>query len=245
MKIVKKLYKLMLIASVFVAGFSSCQSGLEYEEAPESVYTEVGVSQFNVKARELFIDKIWAVNYGTWSDNYISTVTIGSSSSSNKVSWTNNTGKDYTLVDGTIVKPGEKVELTGSITTEDNSDAPEGKLYVMHSYILPTVIHETANKGFLFDKSKFSGDFELIEPDKDGRARKVELPIRANELIVEFYLVDAAACTVHPLDNAPELGKPGDFTSPRRYMVRNNKTYRPSGVEESKRMYEVRVTVLP
>lgn len=223
-----------------VMGMTSCTAGLTYEDAPENIYTEVGVSAFNVRARELFEGKIWAVNFNQWTD-YLSTVVIGGSS---EINWTNETGQVYTLADGTSVAPDETVKLRGTMTEEVASDAPDGKIYVLHSYVPSHTTYSTPNRGYLFDASKFSGDFELVNP-VDNRSQQVALPIRPAELVVDFTLVDYDACTVEPQDGAPALGVPGDFTQPRRYLVRNSRTHRPDGVEEYRRMYEVRLTFLP
>ena len=222
-------------------GFSSCKAGLTYEEAPESVYSEVGLSAFTVRSRELFENKIWAVNYGQWVENYLNTVVVGGSTT---ISWVYETGADYTLEDGTVVAPGATVSLSGTMTEENDANAPDGKVYVLHSYVLPEATYATPNKGFLFDGSKFSGEFELIDP-VDNQSQNVKLPIKPNELICDFTLVDYDACTVEPQDDAPDLGMPADFTQPRRYLVRNNRTHRPAGVEEYRRLYEIRLTYLP
>ena len=77
----KLLNKICIGAAVLCSAsvISSCTAGLTYEEAPESVYSEVGVSKIELKARELFNDKIYAVNWNKWVDNYIDTRLIGSS----------------------------------------------------------------------------------------------------------------------------------------------------------------------
>ena len=56
----KLLNKICIGAAVLCSAsvISSCTAGLTYEEAPESVYSEVGVSKIELKARELFNDKI-------------------------------------------------------------------------------------------------------------------------------------------------------------------------------------------
>ena len=80
----------------------------------------------------------------------------------------------------------------------------DGKVYVLHSYVLPEATYATPNKGFLFDGSKFSGEFELIDP-VDNQSQNVKLPIKPNELICDFTLVDYDACTVETQDDAPDL----------------------------------------
>lgn len=224
----------------FVLVISSCTAGLTYDEAPESVYSEVGVSKFNVNARELFTDKIYAVNWDKWVDNYIDTRMIGSSST---FEWTNRTGAPYTLPDGTIVQNGESAEIEGSETVEADSSVPGGEVHVLNVYAASKVKYQTANKGYLFDGSKFSGDFELVDP-VDNRSQYVVLPVRKNEIIGEIYLVDYSICTVEPIGDAPKLGMPGDLSKPCRYLVKNI-AHRPAGVEQYQRVYEIRVTFLP
>ena len=53
---------------------------------------------------------------------------------------------------------------------------------------------------------------------------------------------DEMACYVKSVDGAPELGKPGDFSVPRRYIVENEND-RP-GKGKRQRLYEVRVQLL-
>lgn len=223
-----------------VSVISSCNAGLTYEEAPESVYSEVRVSKIDLKAREWFKDKIYAVNWNKWVDNYIDTRLIGSS---DKFTWVNRTEAPYTMPDGKVVAVGESIEVKGSETIEPDSSTPEGKVYVLNVFAASDVQYATTNKGFLFDGSKFDGDFELVNP-VDNRSQNVVLPVRKKEIIGELFLVDSFNCKVEPVGDSPELGKPGDFTKPRRYLVKNI-AYRPSGVEQYQRTYEIRVTFLP
>ena len=147
------------------------------------------------------------------------------------------------MPDGKVVAAGESIKVEGSETIESDSSAPDGKVYVLNVYAASDVQYSTANKGFLFDGSKFSGDFELVNP-VDNRSQYVVLPVRKNEIIGELYLVSYSVCTVEPVGDSPKLGMPGDFTKPRRYLVKNI-AHRPAGVEQHQRMYEVRVTFLP
>lgn len=238
-KLLNKIYVgAALLCSVLAT--SSCTAGLTYEEAPESVYSEVGVSGFVVRSRELFTDKIYAPNWDKWVDNYIDTRQIGNTS----FEWTNNTGSSYTLPDGTVVGNGETIKgLGASITEESDSDAPSGKVYILNVFATSQVKYQTANKGYLFDGSKFSGDYTLVDP-VNNRSQYVIMPVKKNEIIGEINLVNVYNCTVEPIDGAPRLGVPADFTKPCRYLVRNI-SYLPAGVEPYKRLYEVRVTFLP
>ena len=40
-------------------------------------------------------------------------------------------------------------------------------------------------------------------------------------MVLEFILDDQGACRVDPVNGAPKLGTPGDFTQPRQYLVTN------------------------
>lgn len=238
MKILNKLYAVALGALLL----TGCQTGLEYEEVPESIYNNVNLAGnlCNVKARQLFENQIYATNWNKWVPDYISTVTIGNYQSGKD--WTNETSAAVTL-NGITVAPGETVQLKNSLTKEDLAAAPEGTLYVVNLYADSEATYDTPNKGYLFDASKFSGDFELVNPT-DGRSQQIILPVRKNEVIVEMLLSQEYNCKVKPQDGAPELGKPGDFTAPRRYLV-VNESRRPDGQPAAQRLYEVRITFLP
>jgi len=51
------------------------------------------------------------------------------------------------------------------------------------------------------------------------------------------------AARVEPVNGAPTLGTPGDFTKPQQYMVINT-TFRPEGAPETRRLYEIQVQLL-
>lgn len=239
MKILNKLYAVALGLLLL----NSCQSGLEYDEVPASIYSDVNLAGglCNLKARELFENQIFAPNWNKWVDNYIGTVTIGNYKSAKD--WTNTTTAAVT-VNGVTVAPGEKVKLVNALATEDNASAPGGKLYVVKLYADANATYKTPNKGYQFDATRFSGVFKLLPPVTNGRSEQVVLPVKKNEVIVEILLSQEYNCKVYPQDNAPEMGKPGDFTQPRRYMVINESRL-PAGVERAQRLYEVRVTFLP
>lgn len=239
MKLLNKLY----VVSLCFLLLNSCQAGLEYEEVPESIYSDVTLAGnlCNVKARQLFEDQIYAVNWNKWVPDYINTVTIGNYQSEKE--WTNTTSASVSL-NGVTVAPGEKINLKNSLTTEALGSAPEGMLYVVNLFADSKATYKTANKGYMFDASKFTGDFTLVDPILNGRSEKVILPVRKNEVIVELLLSQEFNCQVYPQDGAPALGKPGDFTQARKYLVINESRL-PSGVERAKRLYEVRITFLP
>lgn len=241
--ILNRLLKKISITFIVLCGiiaFSSCKAGLTYEEAPESVYSEVGVSGFTLRARELFENQIYAVNWDKWVDHWINTQAVGTY---DKTTWKNETGAAYTLPDGTVVDAGSSVDLKGKMTEENSEKAPDGKLYVLTLYSLSRATYNTPNKGFLFDGSKFSGDYKLVDPT-NNRSEKVILPIRKNELIGELNLNALYDCVVEPIDGSAALGKPGDFTKSNFYLVKNI-AYLPAGVEQYKRLYEIRVIFLP
>lgn len=236
----KKYFRYIYAGTILLCAISlmtNCERGLTFEEAPESTYSVVEATRLDVRSRELFENKIYAVNWGKWVENYINTQEIGNSSGS----WTNTTGAAVTLSNGEVIQPGQTVN--GSITEENNSDAPDGKLYVITAYVKDRITYATANKGYLFDSSKFSGDFQLVNPT-DNRSTNVILPVKKNEIICELVLSNVYDCVVEPLAGAPELGKPNDFSEPHRYLVKNI-AYRPSGVKQYTRMYEVRIVFYP
>lgn len=225
--------------------FTNCEAGLTYDEAPESQYTKAEVSAVTISARELFQDqKIYAVNWERWVDNYINTTTIGGTAD---LKYKNTSGNVVTLNDGTKVQPGETVTVKSTRTEEPCEEAPDGKLYVFNVYAVDRATYSTANKGYLFVGSKFSGDFELVNPN-NGRAQQVILPIRKNELIGAFTLPSDGTtydCVVETVGESPRLGQPGDFTKANlRYIVKNI-AYRPAGVPQTQKMYEIRITFLP
>ena len=216
MKINKILCGVALFCATLTTSLTSCQAGLTYDEAPENVYSEVGVSNFNIYGREIFANQMWAKNWNKWVDNTIL--------NSNSLSW------------------GFK------ITQESNQDAPGGILYVINVNCSTKAKYTTPNNGYLFAASKFSGNYELenpsttmIENKNESTSRVVYLPVKKQEIVCELHLVDAFNCYVDRVGDAPALGTPADFTKPVRYLVRNI-CYRPTGVDEVQRLYEVRVT---
>lgn len=214
MKFTKMFNKLYIgLAMLCGVSFASCEAGLTYEEAPEGIYSEVGVNSgtpFIVRSRQLFPNQIWAKNWNKYAPNYMNT---------QQISW------------------------EATLTTENEATAPEGLLYVINVKANTRATFKTENKGFLFDGSKFSGDFQLGEedPDNAGMSQYVNLPVKENEVIGELVLVNPYDNEVERVDGASQLGVPADFTKPNRYLVKNI-CYRPAGVDQVTRLYEVRVT---
>lgn len=209
-----KMFNKLYVGLTLLCGlsFASCEADLTYDEAPESIYSEVGVSgtPFILKARQLFPNQVWAKNWNKYADNYMNT---------QQISWET------------------------KVTTESDSSAPGGTLYVINVKANTKATYKTDNKGYLFDGSKFSGSFQLGEVDEanPGMSQTVTLPVRQNEVIGELYLIDQYNCVVEAVNGAPALGTPADFTKAQRYLVKNI-CYRPEGVPQAQRLYEVRVT---
>lgn len=232
----------VLLAALAITG---CEADLTYEEAPESIYSQVGVTAVTISARELFQDqKIYAVNWNRWVDNYISTVTIGGSAA---FTYKNTSSSVVTLNNGTSVAPGAEVTIPASSWKEEScADAPNGKLRVFDIYVVDHATYSTANKGYVFVGDKFNGEYELINPE-NGRSQQIILPVRKNELIGGLTVETETNYNkkVEPVGDAPTLGVPQDLTKANlRYLVRNI-SHRPAGVPEAQAMYELRITFLP
>ena len=196
----------------------------------------------NVASRYLFEDCIFAKNYGKYT-TFIAQTTFKTSQK-----WTNKTGSNYTLVNDSVVKPGETITLKSGVsnmTTRKDSNAPEDKVYVINYYITPEVTYSTPNKGFLFDSAKIPQGFTLVD-ETDGKATKVKTKTNLKQLVVTMQARQwyGDACLYEPQKDAPRLGVPGDFSKPRQYMVYNNMR-RPDGVPQAKRLYEINIIVLP
>lgn len=247
MKIISKIKNataglFLLLAAVTV---TSCQSGLNYDPAPEEYYTDVDLYTSYMFSRYVFYDCVYAKNY----DKY-TTYMAQTQLSTSKLTWTNNTGSDYTLADGTVVAAGQTIDIPSGLqtmTTRDDASAPDGKIYVITFYVPSKVTYQTANKGYLFDLNKYTGsdNFTLVDGE-NGKSEKVQGDLNVKQLVISLvsnqnYGTDT---TWQPLNGAPELGKPGDYSEPRQYMITNN-MYRPSGVEATKRIYEVKVVQMP
>lgn len=252
-KFSKRIYQGLGVLCVALA-FGSCKADLTYEEADESQYTQVGVSAVNVYARELFQDKMYAINWDNKVvENYMQTVTIGSTASFDYI---NTSGSVVTLNDGTQVQPGETVTVSSTRTEESLAEAPNGKLNVINIYAVDHAIYSSPNNGYVFATNLFNGvtDYSLLDWDgsnkkyvdaAENQARYVSLPVRKNEVIGTITMATTNYdCKVEPVGNSPELGYPADFSKPQRYMV-INLANRPAGVEQHKAMYEIRVTFLP
>ena len=244
-----KIKNIFLATIMCITTLGSCTSGIVYDEVPESVYSELGLGSglAKIRVRELFNNKIWQVNHndgkGQWLESYIGQTQISQAYQGGK-EYTNNTGADITIM-GKVLKVGETVLVKNEIEVVDDSSAPEGKRYIVHLFSETMAKYSTPNKGHLFVESAFAKDTAkpiMIEP-VDGKSREIILPVRPEALVVEFILANDKACRVDPVNGAPALGTPTDFTKSHQYMV-SNTAYRPDGAPEYSRLYEIKVQLL-
>lgn len=240
MKILSKIVAFVLCFVVI----TSCTKGIELEEVPVSIQEEVGLDEAkvaDVMSRELFKENIYQV---AW-DKYVQMIldcSIGTDYQSGK-EYQNTTSSVMNIM-GQEVAPGESVFVRNTIEAVYEAGAPEDSVYVLHLFASSVADYKTPNKGHLFVESTFSNTAvkpTLINP-VDGKSQEISMPVDIKKLIVAFYLKDEMACYVKSVDGAPELGKPGDFSVPRRYIVENEND-RP-GKGKRQRLYEVRVQLL-
>lgn len=250
-----KVKNIILAFALGLTTLSGCQSGLVWDEVPESVYSELdlGTGLVRNRPRELFTNKVWQINYGNgqWLENYIARSLLNSFESG--MEYVNNTGANVTVLDKTLA-PGEKMMVKNILSVVDDSTAPEGKKYIVHVFSFDKVGYHTPNKGHAFIQSAFNNEavkpyafFEKIESEaigaKEDMYRYVVMPVKQNEMVLEFIMEDIYACRVDPVNGAPQLGTPGDYTKPQQYMV-TNIALRPEGAPEYKRLYEIQVHLL-
>lgn len=250
-----KIKNILLAITLGLTTLSGCQSGIVWDEVPESVYSELdlGTGLVRNRPRELFVNKVWQINYGKgqWLDNYIARSLL--SSFETGMEYVNNTGSNVTILNKTLA-PGEKMEVKNTLEIVDDGSAPEGKKYIAHIFSFDKVGYHTPNKGHAFIQSAFDNEtvkpyayFEKIESEaigaKEDMFRYVVMPVKQNEMVLEFIMEDLYACKVDPVNGAPQLGTPGDYTKPQQYMVTNT-AIRPDGAPEYKRLYEVQVHLL-
>lgn len=245
-----KIKNILLALTLGLTTLSSCQSGIEWDEVPESVYSnlELGTGLVRNRPRELFTNKVWQVNHnngkGQWLENYIAMSLLDAFE--NGIEYTNNTGSNVTILNK-VLAPGEKMLVKNTQEIVEDSAAPEGKKYIVHMFTFDKVKYHTPNKGHLFVKSAFDNEtvkpIKFVEEVQEGMFRYVVMPIKQKEMVLEFIMSDTYAFKVEPVNGAPTLGTPSDYTKPQQYMVTNT-AFRPKGVPEYKRLYEVQVHVL-
>lgn len=242
MKLVNKLF----VIALGIATLTSCQKGLVWDDVPTEVYNNVALNAnlCKIETREIFNKKVFQVNYNQWVENMLLVSNIGTAYQSGK-DYTNNTGADVNIL-GTVVKPGETINVKNRLTTIDEASAPDGKVYVVNVFADAKALYRTPNKGHLFVESAFQGD--AVKPEfgtlvDEGRYQDATLPVDITKLSVGLLLDNSRTCEVEKVNNAPELGIPGDFTQPQRYMVVNI-TRRPDGEPAARRLYEIRVQLL-
>lgn len=228
---------------------ASCTKGLVYDDVPESVYTDVdlGSGLAKIRVRELFVNKVWQTNHnngqGQWLEKYIGATQISQGYEGGK-DYVNNTASAVTIM-GKVVNPGEKMYVKNTLEEVADTSAPDGKKYIIHLFSPTTAKYTTPNKGHVFVESAFAS--ESVKPTMvnpiDGKSESIILPVRQEALVVEFILSNQSANKVEPVGDAPKLGTPADFNTTHQYMVINT-AYRPSGVPQTKRLYEVKVQLL-
>ena len=214
-----KIFKILALAALMVIPFTSCQMGIEFEEVPESIYNEVGLSSDPalVEARELMKDKVCQVNFN--GQPYI----------------------DY-------IARTRNIEVAESIEEVEDASAPEGILYRLNIKVPATVTYDSPNKGNLFIASKFEGDAVVPQFSSPYTVNgitgytKATYPMDLSKLVLLLNLKDYNACSVVPQNGAPTLGAPGDYSKPQRYMV-VNENKRPDGSGQRKRLYELVITI--
>lgn len=245
-----KIKSILFAITLGITTLSGCQSGIVWDEVPESVYSNLnmGTGLVRNRPRELFANKVWQVNHndgkGQWLDNYIARSLIDAFETG--MEYTNNTSSNVTILNK-VLTPGEKMLVKNTLEIVDDSSAPEGKKYIAHMFTFDKVKYHTPNKGHLFVKTAFDNEavkpYAFVEEIQPGMFRYVVMPVKQKEMVLEFIMEDIYACKVDPINGAPKLGTPGDFTKPQQYLVTNT-AIRPDGAPEYKRLYEVQVHML-
>lgn len=238
--IVNKIAALALCTSLL----ASCTNGIDLEEVPVSIQEEVGLDESkvaDVNARELFKNNVFQVDWNKYVEMILTSV-IGKDFQAGK-EYANTTASPVSIM-GQEVAPGKSLFVKNTVKAMYEAGAPEDSVYVVYLFAVPTANYKTPNKGHLFVESTFANAPAkpvLISPT-DGKAQEIILPVDIKRVIVALYLKDEMACYIKPVNGSPELGKPGDFSVPRRYLVENENN-RP-GKGKRQRLYEVRVQLL-
>ncbi|WP_293711232.1 hypothetical protein [uncultured Parabacteroides sp.] len=240
MKAINKIISFALCAGVM----ASCTKGIELEEVPVSIQEEVGLDESkvaDVTAREVFKDNVYQVNWDKYVEMLLESA-VGKNFQ-NGVNYKNTTSSPVTIM-GKSVAPGESMFVKNTVEAVYESGAPEDSVYVVHIFASDTANYKTPNKGHLFVESTFTNapvKPVLVNPT-DGKAQEIKLPVDIKRLIIGLYMKDEVACYIKRVGDAPELGKPADYSVPHRYIVENENN-RP-GKGKRQRLYEVRVQLL-
>lgn len=137
--------KIKNLIFTFVLGItvlSGCQSGIVWDEVPESVYSnlELAGSMVRSRPRELFVNKVWQVNHndgkGQWLENYLARSVMDAIE--NGIEYTNNTGASMTILNKSLAV-GETMTVNNIKEIVDDSSAPEGKKHIIHVFLLDKV----------------------------------------------------------------------------------------------------------
>lgn len=236
--------KIMILAFAVVT-LGSCTKGIEFEEVPMDVQNEVGLKDAcaRVYARELFQGKILQLNYGE--NNYVDMLLTNQISNYESAKTYTNTTSAPMTIQGTVVPAGGSIQLKNNVTPVYEAGAPEDSVYIVQVFVPDSTFYNTPNKGHVFVQSKFTDAAQqpfFIDP-VDGQSARIRMVVDPKRLIVALLLNEGNACTVQQVGDAPELGKPGDFSVPRRYIVENENDR--NGLGKRQRLYEVRVSLLP
>lgn len=109
-----KIKSILFAITLAITALYGCQSGIVWDEVPESVYSELdmGTGLVRNRPRELFVNKVWQINHndgkGQWLENYIARSLLNSFE--NGMEYVNNTGSNITILDKTLA-PGEKMTV--------------------------------------------------------------------------------------------------------------------------------------
>lgn len=220
-----------------------CTANLEFEEVPMEIQEQVGLDAkcTDIIARELFKDNVYQVDWNKYVQLICDNVVGGTYQAG--TNYTNSSSLPVTIM-GKVVAPGKTIFVKNTIEAVYESGAPEDSVYIVHAFASAKATYKTPNKGHLFVESTFANapvKPVFVKP-VDGKSQEINMPVNINKLVVGLVLKDENACYVLRVNDAPELGKPGDYSKPRRYIVENENN-RP-GLGKRQRLYEIRVQLL-
>lgn len=239
-----KVFNKIMSLALAVSAMTGCTNGLEFEEVPQSVQNQVGLDETKVAdviSRELFKNKVYQVNWDKYVD-IILECTVGKNYQAG-TNFTNKTAEPISIM-GKVLAPNEKMFVRNRVESVYEAGAPEDSVYVVHVFAAATAKYKTPNKGHVFVESAFTNDPVkpvLISPE-GGKSEEITLPTDIKRLVLGLYLADEMACYINPVNGAPQLGTPGDYSKPCRYLVENEND-RP-GKGKRQRLYEIRVQLL-
>lgn len=220
-----KMYKILfcLWAVVFPL-LQGCTKGIVDDEVPEEYKSALNITRVYVHSRELFYNKLCGINYeGAPLSNYIQQVTSLEKNAS------------YAKTDVVLKK-----------VTEEG--LPGNELWQVTLNLADSVVYSAPNNGWVFVKAEFDKDDTMnpvfIDLDDKGHCSKVKLPVDLKRLVISLtfdgdYLEGYNNEVYEQLNGAPKMGVPGDYSVPRRYVVRNK--WEQSDGTHMQRVVEIRV----